>query len=231
MHLLKTTLLAAIAGLGMYTMPLEASAAGGGTTVHIFAECDGNAIRGNSSVKSMERADSIETLTFSVGTTRRSPDAERDGLGETRLLEATFQKQVDRSSPQLVDALLRRKVCSIEARFYRPSPRGDGTTEMYYTVALEGASIIEVQTEATPALDPALGSRGTIETVTVAYRVMTITYEVSGEEAHYEAGRAIGSSSPRPPSVGSKPPAATRAKRTSAPAKRQPKKRRRSRRN
>ncbi len=148
-------------------------------TVHLFfLRIDGDDVEGESTQTSMEREGTTECMTYS------------DGLAVTGVVERTsrpvhepivFTKRLDQVSPLLWDALQRNKTVTGEFRFYRPNPAGDGSTEWFYTVEIEGAQVASIKTISRDRLD-LLGEQNypAYEEVTFVYRTITRTYRIGG---------------------------------------------------
>jgi type VI secretion system secreted protein Hcp len=91
----------------------------------------------------------------------------------------TFTKVVDKSSPMIMQALATgEQIKQATFKFFRTSPSGE--QEHYYTLELEEALITEVTPWFPNALDPANGSIGHMEDVTMSYKVINVTHEVAG---------------------------------------------------
>jgi len=67
-------------------------------------------------------------------------------------------------------------------RFYRPSPRGDGTTEQFFTIEIKDARIDAIERHSPNAIDPAESKAPPLETVRFVYHTIRWVYEPTGAE-------------------------------------------------
>lgn len=128
-------------GLGSFlAVVLSATASNAAEPVSVFLKANGVLVPGDSSQQSLGRANSIECLAFESGGSSKTVK------GSTTIapIDVRCTKAVDRSSPSLLRALAQQQSIEIEARFFRPSPTGDGSTQQYFTVFGLGGTIIDV---------------------------------------------------------------------------------------
>jgi type VI secretion system secreted protein Hcp len=57
----------------------------------------------------------------------------------------SIRKTMDSSTPLLAKALTNNEVIEGEFRFFRPNPNGDGTTEHFFTIELNGARVASLE--------------------------------------------------------------------------------------
>ena len=85
-------------------------------TVHLLLEIDGNAIEGESTIASLERAGTIECASFEHGLT--APVAAGGRRGRRTHEPVTIIKRIDKSTPLLLKALCNSEpVTRAEFRF------------------------------------------------------------------------------------------------------------------
>jgi type VI secretion system secreted protein Hcp len=113
-------------------------------TAFLSLRVDGTDVLGESSIRSLGRADTIECMDFehAVG---RAPGRDGAAPDPRRLLPTiVVRKQIDRSTPLLVRAMVMREPLEGEFRFYRPAASGAGTEELFYTVAITNGRVLSM---------------------------------------------------------------------------------------
>jgi type VI secretion system secreted protein Hcp len=145
--------------------------------VYLFLKADGVDVKGDSTVQTLGRKDSIECLSFgfSVLTAREAGS----GLptGRRQYQPIVIRKRIDRSSPILLKALIEAKKIDATFKFYRPDPSGDGTTDQYYTVEIKEGAIVSIG-QAQPDLTQA--SAAPLEDVSVVFKTIRWTIMAGG---------------------------------------------------
>lgn len=151
-------------------------------TVHLNLTGNGAKIDGDSSIETMDRADTIECLSFvdSVRTAREASSGMASG--ERTYEPVMFTKRIDRSSPLLARALCNNEVIEGTFLFFRPSPAGDGTTEQFFTVKVAEGRIASITRESPNCIDPASATAPPLETVGIVFGQIAWTYEPAGVE-------------------------------------------------
>ncbi len=151
-------------------------------TVHLTLKANGEDIKGDSSITSMEREDTIECLSFedSVRTAREAST----GLasGERTYGPIVITKRIDKSSPLLAKALCQNEEIEGIFKFYRPNPAGDGTTEQFYTIEIQKGRVASVKRESPNVIDPASANAPATEEVGFVFGYIRWTYEPDGIE-------------------------------------------------
>ena len=100
-------------------------------------------------------------------------------IGQRMVTRVVITKEVDRSSPLLMQMLLSNetgKLC--ELKFYRPT--GSGTEEQYFTIRMEGAVVVDIRQEMLNNRYPENTQHKLREDVAFSYRTITWTYEPEG---------------------------------------------------
>jgi type VI secretion system secreted protein Hcp len=130
-------------------------------------------IKGDSTVTSLGRADTIEAVAYSH-MLATEPD-EKIGLPGTVRdhFPITIVKRMDQSSVRLFTAWRTHEMLSAVIRFYRPNPVGDGTTQKYYTVQLKGAYIFSIKQESLNNLIQANSNFPMMERIAIGYASIT----------------------------------------------------------
>jgi type VI secretion system secreted protein Hcp len=124
-------------------------------TVHCQLKANGNVIQGESSQLDLGREKTIECLVFrdSVRTAREL--GSRAAVGRRVHEPIELVKRIDAASPLLAKALCKNERIDGMFRFYRPSPKGDGTTEQFFTIEVTDARIDSIERHSPNAIDPA----------------------------------------------------------------------------
>jgi type VI secretion system secreted protein Hcp len=151
-------------------------------TVHLSLTANGTAIQGDSTIQSLERANTIECLSFrdSVRTAREASSGMASG--ERTYDPIRILKRIDKSSPMLAKALCNNEVCEGTFKFYRPSPAGDGTTEQYFTVEISEGRVASITRVSPDVIDPAEANAPPTEEVTFLFGRIVWTYVPDGVE-------------------------------------------------
>lgn len=151
-------------------------------TVHLFLKASGADIQGESTIESLDRANSIECLSFrdSVRTARERSSGM--ATGERTYEPLTFEKRIDKSSPLLAKALTQNEEIEGEFKFFRPSPTGDGTIQHFFTVSISKGRIHSIERESPNVLDPAEANQPPTEKVAFVFGKIRWTYVDGGVE-------------------------------------------------
>ncbi|MGH0034606.1 MAG: type VI secretion system tube protein TssD [Myxococcota bacterium] len=149
-------------------------------SVHLFMKANGTDVHGDSTVTSMERADSIECVAYNdhVATQRRG----EAGVATGRRVHdpIVITKRIDKSTPLLLKALCQNEVIEGDFKFYRPAPTGDGSTEHFMTVEIREARIVDIKREVLNVLDRAVAQYPVFETVSFMFSSVEVRYEPDG---------------------------------------------------
>ena len=148
-------------------------------TVHLVLKANGNIIQGESTQHDLSRDKTIECLVFrdSVRTAREL--GSRAAVGRRVHEPIEIIKRIDSSSPLLAKALCKNEKVEGTFKFYRPSPKGDGTTEQFFTVEIAEGRIAHIKRISPDTIDPASSQEPPTEEVGVVYTI-TWTYEDGG---------------------------------------------------
>lgn len=151
-------------------------------TIALILTANGETIEGDSTITSDSRENTIEVLSLTHTLQRAFDRASARATGKRFYEPLSFTKRLDRSSPQLRQALAQNSEMAGEFRWYRPSPAGDGTSEHFLTLAFTNGLI----TSATMRLPDVLGASSAtlppLEEVQLVANVFTWTWEPDGIE-------------------------------------------------
>ena len=149
-------------------------------TVHLKLQIDGNDLSGESTIRSMEREDTIECSGFTCGL-----EVGRDMSGQItdkkRYEHVTITKRIDRTTPLILKALCYNEpVTRAEFRFYRPSSGSSGAEEHFYTILLENGFISSVQQMSSDSIIGGEDAPPMMEEISIFFQDITWTYEIGG---------------------------------------------------
>lgn len=149
-------------------------------TVHLYLTANGTKIDGESTIESLDRADSIECLSFedSVRTAREASSGM--ATGERTYEPIRIVKRIDKSSPLIAKALCNNEEIEATFKFFRPNPTGDGTTQQFFTIEIEEGRVASVTRVSPDTIDPASANAPPTEEVTFRFGKITWTYEDGG---------------------------------------------------
>ena len=153
-------------------------------TVHLYLTCNGEKIDGESTQTSLDRADSIECVSFvdSVRTAREKGSGM--ATGRRTYEPIVIRKRIDKSSPLLARAMCNNEVTEGIFKFFRPAPSGDGTTEHFFTVEFAEGRIASLRRVSPDTMDPASALEAPTEEVSIVFHNITWTYEPTGASHH-----------------------------------------------
>ncbi|MFO0602297.1 MAG: type VI secretion system tube protein TssD [Polyangiales bacterium] len=148
--------------------------------VHLYLKANGMDIQGESTIASLGRDNSIEcvALDFAVKTARESGSGMATGRRQYEPLR--FRKRIDKSTPLLAKALVENQRIEAAFKFFRPSPAGDGTTQMFFQIELEQGRLASQNLILPDTLVPASSTDPPLEEITVVFHTITWTYTDGG---------------------------------------------------
>ena len=151
-------------------------------TVHLELKANGNPIQGDSTQHDLGRENSIECLVYrdSVRTAREL--GSRAAVGRRVHEPIEIVKRIDKASPLLAKALCKNEKVEGTFKFFRPSPKGDGATEQFFTIEIKGGRIDAIERHSPSAIDPAESMAPPLETVRFVYHTIRWVYEPTGAE-------------------------------------------------
>jgi type VI secretion system secreted protein Hcp len=143
-------------------------------------------IHGDSTVTSLDRADSIECLSYEQGLVLPGDGSSGMAIGRRQYRPLIIRKRIDRSSPLLAKALTRNEVIEGSFKFFRQSPTGDGTINQFYTVHIGQARVAGIRQYVLDTSTPGSANESPLEEVTFIYRTISWTY-TEGNVTHQDA--------------------------------------------
>lgn len=173
---LKNIAMASILAL-IVALPIRLNAA---ETVHLFLKANGMDVRGDSSQVSLGRENSIECTYYEnkIGNAGTDSVAGKEvrSTGEIQYQPIIFRKRIDKSSPYLIKAAMQNQIVQGSFKFYRPNPTGDGTTEQFYTVEIQGGRIESIKQYVPDTINPESSDDPPMEEIVVSYSAITYTF-------------------------------------------------------
>jgi type VI secretion system secreted protein Hcp len=151
-------------------------------TVHLSLKANGNAIQGESTQHDLGRDKTIECLVFRDNVRTAREMGNRAAVGRRVHEPIEILKRIDSSSPLLAKALCKNEKIEGQFKFFRPSPKGDGKTEQFFTVEIKDGRIDAIERHSPNAIDPAASKAPPLETVRFVYHTIRWVYEPSGAE-------------------------------------------------
>lgn len=149
-------------------------------TVHLYMKANGSDVKGESSQVSLGRKDSIECLTYEqkVITAREAGSGMATGRRQYEPLKIV--KRIDKSSPLIMKALVENAKIDATFKFFRPNPKGDGTTEQFYTVAIKDGRVASAKQLVPNTIEPATSTEPPMEEVTFVFHTINWTFTDGG---------------------------------------------------
>ena len=149
-------------------------------TVHLFAKFNGSDIEGESTQTSLGREGSVECLSFTDSVRTAREKGSGLATGRRTYEPIIFRKRIDKSSPLFAKALCNNEVVEGTFKFYRPSPEGDGTTEQFFTVAIQKGRISHITRHSPDTIDPASAAEPPTEEIGIVFHTIEWTFEIGG---------------------------------------------------
>jgi type VI secretion system secreted protein Hcp len=137
-------------------------------------------IQGDSTLSSLDRANTIEVLSLSQPLQLSFDRATLLPNGRRFYSPLSFTKRIDKATPLLRQALVTNQVLYAEFRWYRPSPSGDGSTQMFFKLIVELAHLSKAVLQLPDGLNPAAAALPPMESLELIYRKATWQYEDGG---------------------------------------------------
>src|SRR5262249_14746313 len=149
-------------------------------TVHLYLKAGGSDVKGESTQESLGRKDSIECLYYeqSVLTAREAGTGMATGRPQYEPLK--IRKRIDKSSPLIAKALAENQEIAATFKFFRPNPKGDGTTEQFFTVAIKQGRVASIKQLVLDTLVPASSQEPPLEEVSFVFHTISWTYANGG---------------------------------------------------
>lgn len=149
-------------------------------TVHLYLKANGQDVKGESTQTSLGREGSIECIHYeqAVKTAREAATGMVTGRRQYEPLKVI--KRIDKSSPLLMKALTENAKIDGVFKFFRPNPKGDGTTQQFYTVDVKEGHIASVNQYVPETLHKDWVNYPPLEEVTFIFRTIKWTFTDGG---------------------------------------------------
>ncbi len=148
--------------------------------VYLFLKANGEDVKGESTVTSMGREDSIECLAYEFGVRAAREAGSGLATGRRKYEPIRIRKRIDKATPLIARALTQNEVVEGTFKFYRPSWVGDGTEEQFFTVEIQQGRVSSIQRLSPDSMDPAASARPMEEMVELLFGEITWTHEDGG---------------------------------------------------
>jgi len=149
-------------------------------TVHLFLKANGKDIKGESTQTSLGREGSIECVYYEQQVISAREAGSGLATGRRQYPPLLIRKRVDKASPLLIKALTENQVVEGELKFFRPQPKGDGTTEQFYTVTFKQGRINSIKQMVPDTIVPASSTDPMLEEVTFVFHTISWTVTDGG---------------------------------------------------
>jgi type VI secretion system secreted protein Hcp len=158
-------------------------------TVHLYLKANGQDVKGESSQESLGRKDSIECTYYEhrVITAREAGSGMASGRRQYEPL--VIRKRIDKSSPLLMKALVENQKVDGVFKFFRPSPKGDGTTQQFYTVEIKDGRVASLRSIVPDTIVPASSTEPPLEEISFVFNTIKWTY-MEGGVSHEDTWKA-----------------------------------------
>ena len=116
-------------------------------TIHLKLKLEKQGdIKGDSSQESLDRKDTIECIYYEHSVTTAREANTNVMSGRRQHSPILIRKHFDKATPLIMQALTtNEKVKEAAFKFYRPNPKGDGTTEQFYTITIKNGNVASVK--------------------------------------------------------------------------------------
>jgi type VI secretion system secreted protein Hcp len=152
-------------------------------TIALTLTAAGETVEGDSSVTSMDRADTIEVLSLEQQVSTAFDRATLLPTGRRIYAPIRFTKLMDRATPLLRQALSQNQVVSGSFRWFRPNPAGTGGAQHFFTLDFTEGRITKCTLRLPDTLDPAQATLAPMEEVELTFATITWTH-VPGAVEH-----------------------------------------------
>ena len=149
-------------------------------TVYLTLKANGADVEGESTVRSLDRENTIECFSFS-NDSKTGFDERGIPSGRIASTGMKFRKVFDKSSPLLQKALDFNEVLEGNFRFFRPSQ--DGTEEHFFTITFANGRLARINRRSLGNRDPDFMAMPAYENVKIIAGEVTWT-NVSGGQEH-----------------------------------------------
>lgn len=133
-------------------------------------------IEGDSTITSMERADTIEVLSLEQQLSSAFDRATLRATGRRIYAPIRFTKRMDRATPLLRQALVQNQVMAGSFRWFRPDPGGAGTVQHCFTLDFTEGRITKCALRLPDTLDATAANLPMLEEVELTFTTITWTW-------------------------------------------------------
>ncbi len=151
-------------------------------TIALTLTANDEDIEGDSTVTSMDRANTIEVLSLEQQVSTAFDRATLLATGRRIYAPIRFTKRMDRATPLLLRALTLNQVVAGSFRWFRPNPTGTGTTQHFFTLEFTEGRITKCALRLPDTLDPAQATLAPLEEVELTFSTITWTHVPGGVE-------------------------------------------------
>lgn len=149
-------------------------------TVHLYLKANGADIKGESTVESLGRKDSIECIAYDQAVNTAREAATGMVTGRRQYGPLAIRKRIDKASPLLVKALTNNEAIEGVFKFFRPNPTGDGTEQHFFTVEIKNGHVSAIKQALPNTITRETSGEPPQEEVSFVFRDITWTYEDGG---------------------------------------------------
>lgn len=149
-------------------------------TVHLYLKANGADVKGESTQESLGRKDSIECLFYEQKVITAREAGSGMATGRRQYEPLLVRKRIDKSSPLILKALVENAKIDATFKFFRPSPKGDGTTQQFYTVAIKDGRVASVKQLNPDTIVPATSTEPALEEVSFVFHTISWTFTDGG---------------------------------------------------
>ena len=151
-------------------------------TLALTLTANGDNVPGDSTVTTMERANTIEVLSLEQQVSMAFDRATLQPTGRRIYAPIRFTKRVDRATPLLRQALSQNQVVAGAFRWFRPNPSGTGTTQHFFTLSFTEGRVTRCALRLPDTLDAVQATLAPMEEVELTFSSITWTIVDGGVE-------------------------------------------------
>lgn len=149
----------------------------GSPSVYMKLTIDGGVVVGESQITSLNRAGTIELLSYEDHVTASYDRASGMAAGRRSYEPITIRKRIDSATPLLIKALAQHQPVEASFLFFRPNPTGAGSEQHAMTVEIKTARVVAVS-HLTPEVEGA--TMPVVEEVQFIFQESIWTYLPTG---------------------------------------------------
>jgi len=149
-------------------------------TVHLSLKANGADIKGESTQQSLDRKDTIECVYYEQKVLTAREAGSGMATGRRQYEPLVIRKRIDKSSPLLMKALVENQKIDGTFKFFRPNPKGDGTTQQFYTVEIKDGRVASIKQAVPDCIAPASSTEPPLEEVAFVFSTIKWTITDGG---------------------------------------------------